>query len=623
MGVVYEARDASGRSVALKAIDPQHAHDPRFMERFRRESRVATAIDHPNVVRVIAVGEADGSPFIVSELCAGGSLAAKLARGPLAWRDAARVGAQIARGLMAVHAAGLVHRDVKPSNVLLDASGDAKLADFGIVGKGKESTSDEQTLTKTGELLGTLAYMAPEQAETGKVDARADLYSLGATLHELLAGRPPFDGTGYGLVKAHLTERPRPPGALVHGIPKELDALVLRLLAKHPDARPSSAIEVAKELDAIAAGRSSSRRVLLAGAFVVLALAAAAAARAFSRDAARPAATPAPPPPDAAPPPRPPSPPAPPAPAATDGASERWDLLEGKKISACSFAPDGTFFVTGNADGLLELWDPASAAAPAKPLASVKADDAIVWCSTFTPDGARLLTGSYDRKVKVWDTAKLRAGGGLLDTEEMRGEVSALAVSPNAQHVVVGLREALWPYRLRPDGVLELDGNAAMFQGDVYAAAAFIGNDTCVCGTLGGNVPRYDVVRRIPLETDAPNTHHGHAVSVAVSPSLGWLLVSSWDTGALATVFSLPDMKPTSLPASGTATRTVAFAADGKRAFAAGLDGIVRILDTRSWEVVGRLQCGHVISNFVLAPRDDRAVVVTEDGHVQLWDHVH
>ncbi len=190
MGVVYLAEGARGRRVALKVVSPQFASDPDFMARFRREGRALKALSHPNVVGFLGSGAEGGSPYLVFECFSGGDLREEIRRrGRFAWRDAASLGARIARGLGAVHAAGLIHRDLKPENVLLSEEGEPKLSDFGLVGSEAASLAVSQALTRTGELLGTLAYMAPEQADGGRdVTAKADLYSFGVLLYAMLAG---------------------------------------------------------------------------------------------------------------------------------------------------------------------------------------------------------------------------------------------------------------------------------------------------------------------------------------------------------------------------------------------------------------------------------------------------
>ncbi|MBI3722919.1 tetratricopeptide repeat protein, partial [bacterium] len=320
MGVVYEAEDAKrGRRVALKVVSRELAASDDFVARFRRERRALSAVSHENVVAFFESGEDHGTSFLVSELLPGGTLEDLIReRGRLEWREAASLAAGIARGLSAVHERGLVHRDLKPQNVLLTSSrpGETpgpKITDFGLVGAHTASLAVSHALTRTGELVGTLAYMAPEQANAaGAVTASADLYSLGALLYTLLTGSPPFQGEGYSLVKKHLVEKPRSPRESAPGIPASLERLVLSLLEKKPASRPAGAREVALELDAIletarerpeapprgeAAARRLSWRVAALGA-VGLALACAgggwafvasrlAEARSLAEDAAR------------------------------------------------------------------------------------------------------------------------------------------------------------------------------------------------------------------------------------------------------------------------------------------------------------------------------------------------
>jgi serine/threonine-protein kinase len=270
MGAVYRAVDErSTTEVALKLVRPDLAQEPALVTRFQREGKLATAVHHENVVALLDSGESRVGLYLAFELVSGGSLKARLASGPLPWREVSTIGAAIARGLEAIHAAGLVHRDVKPDNVLFDGSGRPKLADLGLARVVVGQSSQE--LTRTGELVGTFEYMAPEQADSARgVDRRADLYSLGATLYALLAGRPPFEGNGMALVKKHLFEAPA--SLRSHGValPAELDALVLRLLSKTPDERGASAADIARELEALARSEGRAPRRSRAGPLGVL-----------------------------------------------------------------------------------------------------------------------------------------------------------------------------------------------------------------------------------------------------------------------------------------------------------------------------------------------------------------
>src|SRR5581483_737024 len=257
MGAVYEAVDATGARVALKLLieDASRAATAKEISRFEREGAIAAAVDDRHVARVLAARRdpKTNMPFLACELLEGGSLEAKVKKGALPPREAAALGAQVARGLAAIHAVGIVHRDLKPANVLFDENGVAKIADFGLA---RSLEAAQERLTKTGELLGTAAYLAPEQIEASKTAGPpADLYALGAVLHALASGEPPFRGSNVQLLKAHLADKPPPLRSLVPATPPALEALVLRLLSKEPLDRPSAS-EVVRELDAIAAGKT-------------------------------------------------------------------------------------------------------------------------------------------------------------------------------------------------------------------------------------------------------------------------------------------------------------------------------------------------------------------------------
>src|SRR5918997_3440045 len=237
MGVVYRATQLSlGRPVALKLLADDRAGDPDFRERFQRESRMAAAIDHPNVIPVYAAGEEDGCLYLVMRYVGGTDLQALLrSEGALEPTRAAEVVAQVAAALDAAHAAGLVHRDVKPANVLL-AGEHAYLSDFGLT---RLAGSDTQ-ITESGQWIGTVEYCSPEQLRGERTDARADVYSLGCVLFAALTGGPPFaHGTVPKTMLAHLHDAPpRPSG---HGAPPEFDRVMAGALAKRPEDRYPSA----------------------------------------------------------------------------------------------------------------------------------------------------------------------------------------------------------------------------------------------------------------------------------------------------------------------------------------------------------------------------------------------
>jgi predicted Ser/Thr protein kinase len=252
MGVVYRATDLRlGRPVALKLIAGDRASDPELRERFEREARLTAAIDHPNVVPVYAAGEEGGSLFLVMRYVAGIDLHALLQReGRLAPARAAEIVAQVADGLDAAHAAGLVHRDVKPANVLLSGA-HVYLGDFGIT----RVQSADTRLTESGSWMGTVDFMSPEHLRGERTDARSDVYALGCLLYAALTGQPPFRrATVPATILAHL-EDPPPRPSEVAGVPEAFDAVVARALAKDPADRFASAGEVGRAALAAAAGQ--------------------------------------------------------------------------------------------------------------------------------------------------------------------------------------------------------------------------------------------------------------------------------------------------------------------------------------------------------------------------------
>ncbi|HEX2029095.1 MAG TPA: protein kinase, partial [Nitriliruptorales bacterium] len=240
MADVYLAVDTLlDREVAVKLLAPHRIDDDgTFVARFRREARAAASLNHPNVVTVHDTGSDRGRHFIVMERVTGPTLQQVLRdEGRLDVERAVRVAADISAALAAAHAQGLVHRDIKPGNVMFDLAGRVKVADFGIARAVAETTAG------TGGLFGSVGYIAPEQARGDQVDGRADLYSLGCVLYEMLTGRPPFTSSEpLTVVHRHLHRRPDPPSSLVAGITPALDRLVLRALSKHPvDRHPTAA----------------------------------------------------------------------------------------------------------------------------------------------------------------------------------------------------------------------------------------------------------------------------------------------------------------------------------------------------------------------------------------------
>ena len=248
MSSVYKARDSLlERHVALKILHEQYNGDEDFVERFKREARSVAQLQHPNIVTVIDRGEEDGRQYIVFEYIDGENLKERVVReGRLDVREALEIAVEVARGLAFAHEQGLVHRDVKPQNVLLNGDDRAKVTDFGIA-----RTVDMDGMTQTGTVLGTSNYIAPEQASGQRVDAHSDVYSLGAVLYELLAGDVPFPGESFVAVAMKHVHEP-PPNLLDvrEGVPLRVAAAVDRALEKDPEQRFPTMDAFAAELDA-------------------------------------------------------------------------------------------------------------------------------------------------------------------------------------------------------------------------------------------------------------------------------------------------------------------------------------------------------------------------------------
>jgi dienelactone hydrolase len=247
MGVVYLAEDERlHRKVALKFIGPAAAGDSHAQARLLREAQAASTLDHPDVATVYEVGDYDGQLFIAMAYYAGETLRSRIERGPMPIEEAAAVIEMIASGLAAAHAAGIMHRDLKPANIMLTTSGQIKILDFGLAKAVAPSAATSGELTTSGTILGTAAYMAPEQASGGHVDQRTDAWALGVVMFELLTGRLPFQAaTSTALLTSILTESPPPLRSLRTDAPAEFETIVKNLLAKNPDERTMSAADVA------------------------------------------------------------------------------------------------------------------------------------------------------------------------------------------------------------------------------------------------------------------------------------------------------------------------------------------------------------------------------------------
>ena len=262
MAQVFRGFDTTlDRTVAIKILAPQFARDPSFVERFRREAQAAARLNHPNIVNVYDTGVDGDTNYIVMEYVEGRTLAEYLSGGgKLSPVKASEIGEKVAEALAAAHAQGVIHRDIKPANIMVTRDGRVKVMDFGIA----RLVAGPDTVEQTAAVLGTAAYLSPEQAQGQSVDARSDLYSLGVVIYEMLGGRAPFTGdSAMAVAYKHVQETPLPPSSLNGDVPPSLDAVVMRALAKNPANRYQNAVEFREDLRRVIAGQDVEATPLL------------------------------------------------------------------------------------------------------------------------------------------------------------------------------------------------------------------------------------------------------------------------------------------------------------------------------------------------------------------------
>jgi WD40 repeat protein len=669
MGVVYKARHlALKRTVALKMVLAGGHASPEELARFRIEAEAVARLQHPNIVQIHEVGEADGLPYCALEFVEGGNLARKIAGQPMPARVAAQLVEAVARAMQLAHSRNVVHRDLKPANVLLATDGTPKISDFGLA----RQTDSDSGETQSGAVMGTPSYMAPEQASGRAHEAgpAADIYALGAILYECLTGRPPFKGqTPVETLDQVRTQEPVPPSQRQAGVPRDLETICLKCLRKEPEKRYASAAELADDLVRYQHGEPIrarpvggmercvkwvKRNPVVAGAALAVLLALvggltvsllkyreaeaarlAEADRVKERDAALDKA---------------------------DAALEesnyqldssnfllavaaynnrevyqarlRLDRIQAKHrgwewhylrrqatggiftlfghtraVSSVAFSPDGTRIVTGSIDQTAKVWD----ARTGTPQLELKGHTHWLMSVAFSPDGTRIVTGGFDQTAKVWDA---RTGTPQLELKGHTGSVQGVAFSPDGTRLVTGSRDQtakVWDARTgKPQ--LELKGHTGWVNG-----VAFSPDGTrLVTGSNDQTAKVWDARTGTPLLE--LKGHTSAVIKVAFSPDGTRLVTGSYDRTAKVwdARIGTPQLE---LKGHTGDVASVAFSPDGTRILTGSWDQTARVWDARTGTPQLELK-GHTdaVNSVAFSPDGTRIVTGSYDHTAKVWD---
>jgi serine/threonine protein kinase/Tol biopolymer transport system component len=635
MGTVYKAMHARlGKFVALKVLASERMNNPEAKARFHREMKAVGRLNHPNIVQATDAGEENGTHFLVMEFIEGIDLA-KLVRqcGPLPVAEACELIRQAAVGLDYVHSQRLVHRDVKPSNLLLSSSGQVKVLDLGLALLLESDIGGEATASTM--VLGSFDYMAPEQGDDPHtVDARADLYSLGCTLYHLLAGQPPFPAptyrTPFQKLKAHALAPVTPITAFKSDAPEDLARIVDRLLAKDPAGRFATAAEVALALKPLAADsdlrqllpfakqdpelltadehkaysvlpvpqRRPRRLVVVLACLIVAAFGFTAAVAGFR--AARGTLDPL---------------------EQANAANARpprvlapKTVMRGHKgtVYSISFASDGQTLVSASEDKTVRLWDVQRGALRQ----TLPPHDHAVYCAVLSPDGkviASASEGPDDGGIRLWDLEANRLSGTL--TGHAKG-IFDLAFSPDGKWLAsAGWDKTVrvWDLATRHERHVLDDGR----QPSIIRRVVFF-PDGKTLASAGGRVSVWDA------ETGAQKSsfEHGGTASLKVAPDGGLIAVAKWQAGTI-TLFDPTNGKSTiKWQAHQSRINDLAFSSKSGLLASTGSDGTVRLWDPAGPRELAVLQ-GHRGSVYSVAFSPDGRTLATggdADSAVMLWD---
>lgn len=661
-GTVYKARDRQlNRWVAIKAPHAGALDTTESRVRFLREARSAAQLTHPAIVPVHAVARDGDVPYIVSEYIEARTLAEVLADRRLSWRNAAELTAHIADALDYAHRRHVVHRDIKPQNILIDAQGQPHIADFGLAQYGEAST----LLTREGDLLGTPAYMSPEQAagQSNRVDGRSDLYSVGVVLYKMLTGEAPFQGNARMMLHQVLTEEPRPPRQLNDQIPRDLQTICLKMLSKEPQRRYSTAAACAADLRRFLNGepilarpvsrterawRWCRRNPLAAGlacAVLLALLAGTAISSYFAVEAVKEKER---------------------TNQAKEISDERlylaqmrltqqaWEdgttdwfleLLEGQRpeqtggidrrgfewhywdnlchvdvvtlqdhmgnVAALSFSPDGARLASASGDGAVRIWDTKTR----RVLLTLPSPVAGAVSVAFSPDGKHLAAPAADHTVWIWDALTGAAVRRLTGHQDV---VVSIAYSPDGTRLVSASGDRTVQIWDADDGrqMLRLENQRVrnvVFSPNGNLLAASGGDDRTV-KVWDANDGR--LVRTF-------DGHTGTVRCVAFHPQ-GRLLASAdgdaaqpgeikvWDLDRASAILNLREHR---LP-----VESITYSRDGKLLASAGMDGTLRVWDTGAGSLLRTLK-GHrgQVRSVAFNPDGHTLASGSVDGTIRIW----
>jgi hypothetical protein len=596
MGVVLQAIDTClQRDVAIKVLDPELSKDELAATRFCREARAAASISHENVVAVHQVehDEAKDIPFLVMELITGESLEKKLERDrQLTLKEIVSIGMQTAAGLAAAHEKGLIHRDIKPGNILLEKSGQrVKLTDFGLA-----RAAEDVRLTRTGLVAGTPLYMSPEQASGEELDARSDLFSLGVVLYELAAGESPFTAkTPLQVLKRVTEEQPAPLRDRNPEIPEWFALIVDRLLAKKPADRFQTAKEVADTLEHFWAKLKSSETLICpkkkaAALWKTIAIGASAglvtlllgAVAMFFLLPPREEKVPTP------------------SHVFKGNAGPLWSMDVSK---------DGKKLAMGTNDGTVKFWDIGGE----KVDWTIPAHKTPVWALALAPHGDYLATGSDDDRAILWDLKTQKELHGLANP----GGTRAVAFDSEGKKLVTGGRNGsvkVWDVATGKESALEISGHRGL-----VLSVAFAPDDKTIASASGDNIIKIWNASTGRL-THTLTGHESTVYAIAYAPTGRHLVSGSWDR-----TVRLWDLDSGSqlarLDGHTHDVWTVAFNPEGSLFASAGEDQMVRIwsLETKKQVRAFRGSTGTIL-NLRFSPPNGSLVAGGKDGTVLMWD---